>query len=314
MAFAGACAGDASPRGRGPGRSWTGAAGEGSGLGVTHSSTRRSTGSATRANDRPWLALGRESLPHLLRLPPEGTAPRGLLVSVHGISRNALEHAELLAEGAARHGLALLAPVFSRAAFPGYQRLVRGVDGRRPDGAFLDLLDWVRRGPVPVGAEQTVLVGYSGGAQFVHRFLLAHPGEAAGALLAAAGWYTWPDPQRKPPHGVAGLGEARLRAFLGRPIVVAVGSRDVERDPALRTGRRLDELQGSTRLERARRWVRAMRAAAEGRGQAAHVRLRLLAGARHSFAECMAAGLGDALEELLSWLRGRQQLVEESLP
>jgi poly(3-hydroxybutyrate) depolymerase len=38
------------------------------------------------------------------------------------------------------------------------------------------------------------LSGYSGGGQFVHRFMLVHPGRVARVAVGAAGWYTFPDP------------------------------------------------------------------------------------------------------------------------
>jgi len=159
---------------------------------------------------RCWAARAGNALPHLLAMPPGGMAPRGLVVAVHGISRNAAEHIDLLAPPAARHGFAVLAPLLSSNAFPRYQRLARGSDGRRPDHALIDLLDWVRRNHLPPCAP-TVLVGYSGGAQFAHRFLLKHPGESSSALLGAAGWYTWPDPAVRFPYGVGGREEAEER-------------------------------------------------------------------------------------------------------
>ena len=53
-------------------------------------------------------------------------------VSVHGISRNAGEHAALFAPLAERYGVVLVAPVFSRRHFGDYQRLGRRGSGRAP--------------------------------------------------------------------------------------------------------------------------------------------------------------------------------------
>jgi pimeloyl-ACP methyl ester carboxylesterase len=150
---------------------------------------------------------------------------------------------------------------------------------------------------------QIFLFGYSGGGQFVHRYVMAHPEGVRGGIVAASGWYTFPDPSVQYPYGIradSDLPGVRLRpgAFLRVPMLAVVGGDDRERDENLRRSRALDRVQGRNRVERARHWVHAMRKAAEAR-DAARVELALLEGAGHSFEDSMKAGLGELVADYL---------------
>jgi hypothetical protein len=79
------------------------------------------------------------------------------------------------------------------------------------------------------------------------------------------------------PNGLLGLA-----AFLALPVRVLVGDEDVDRDVHLKISGALDALQGPHRLERARRWVDALHAAAEARGLRGNATLELLPGTGHS--------------------------------
>jgi hypothetical protein len=86
----------------------------------------------------------------------------------------------------------------------------------------------------------------------------------------------------------------RPEAFARVPLLVAVGEHDDDGAAEnLRRSLRLDAQQGTNRLERATRWVDAMRQAAREAGCAPRIRFEQIAGAGHSFAECMEGGLGD---------------------
>lgn len=234
------------------------------------------------------------------RADPAGSLPEEsipLVVCVHGIAIDAEEQIRLLSPFADRHAFALLAPVFEPGVWSDYQRLGRRGRGPRADLALQALIDDCasERG-FRVG--EVFLIGYSGGAQFVHRYVLAHPSRATAAVAAAAGWYTPPDPRRAYPHGLridGSLAGVQIEpADLHRcPILVCVGDRDVARDESLRCSPRLDRLQGRNRRERARRWVDATRRAAGRLGLEPRVSLVELPGVGHSFAQCMEAGLGE---------------------
>jgi pimeloyl-ACP methyl ester carboxylesterase len=232
----------------------------------------------------------------LAYVPPrlEAAAPARLVVCVHGISRDHREQIELLREEAEQRGYALLAPRFSERAWPDYQRLGRRGRGPRAD-LGVDLAIERLEHQLGLRFGDRFLLGYSGGAQFVHRYAMAHPDRVRAAVCAAAGWYTLPETQRRYPYGLrveGSLAGVRLEpeAFLRVPLLVAVGRKDTTRE-AMRSRPRLDAEQGRHRLERAERWTDAMRRAAERRGLESSVELALIEGAGHAFSECVRGGL-----------------------
>jgi pimeloyl-ACP methyl ester carboxylesterase len=238
---------------------------------------------------------------YLAHVPPAAPASAQVAVAVHGISRNASEHLELFAPHAEAAGMALVAPIFPQATFGKYQRLAPKEPGLlRSDHALLRILDDVAR-TFDVDCDRVFLCGFSGGAQFAHRFAMAYPERVRSAVITAAGWYTLPTPELAyplgigpPPHGL-GLSFDPER-FLRARLQVLVGPRDVSRDWALRKTPQLDELQGLTRVERGQRWVAAMQDAARAIGiEAPDIRFDLLPGGRHSFGKAMRRwGLGEA--------------------
>lgn len=238
----------------------------------------------------------RHALPAWIARPfaPAPDAPP--LVAVHGIARDAEGMARRLAGRALAQGRTLVAPLFSEEAFPRYQR---AVCKRRADRALLALLDaLVAEGAIPAGP--VALAGFSGGAQFAHRFAWLYPHRAGRLTLAAAGWWTFPDAAPFP-YGVGpaveGPADAHrwLRAnapdFLDRAITIAVGAEDCIPDANTRSGPAIDAQQGRHRLERARRWTAAIRAASERFGLPPRARLRVLPGCGHDFQDCADAGL-----------------------
>jgi len=226
---------------------------------------------------------------------PAGWSPGGpVLIAIHGISREARQQIDLFAAHAALHRCALIAPWFRDDDYAGFQRL--GLDGRggRADRFLLRILaafDELFECATPASAR--FLFGYSGGAQFAHRFALLHPGHCAALVLGAAGWYSFPDPAIAWPRGLAawpGDRQPDLAAWLRLPMLVLVGRRDTERDEVLRTGRALNRQQGRHRLERARRFVGAVNAAADAAGCVAPARLEVLPGVGHSFIDAVTLG------------------------
>ncbi|MGH0037185.1 MAG: hypothetical protein ACQGVK_19345 [Myxococcota bacterium] len=217
-------------------------------------------------------------------------APR--LVLVHGISRNAREHVEAFAPFAEERGWLLIAPRFDPTTYGDYQRLGRCGRGARADRALDQLLLDVAS-EYPETDDRLALFGFSGGGQFAHRYLMAQPDRVAAAVVAAAGWYTFPDPARRYPYGLrTGRSLPGVRfvptRFRRVPTRVVVGSEDTARDPSLRQSASLDATQGRNRVERARRWVKAMNGLAS---PGPDLELRLLAGVGHDFGANLEAGL-----------------------
>ncbi len=237
-------------------------------------------------------------------LVPDSAKARGsatLVVAVHGISRNAVEQMAAFTPFAVERGLVLMAPCFDTPEDGDFQRLGRRGRGRRADLALDEAIRALSE-EARVSFTRRLFVGFSGGGQFVHRYLMAHPDRVDAAVVSAAGWYTHPDARQAYPLGLrtgAELSGTRMNPadFLRVPVLVAVGSLDVERDESVRTSTRLDDRQGENRIERARRWVDAMRAAGRSRSLPARHELVVLEGAGHSFSDCVDAGLARAAFE-----------------
>lgn len=223
------------------------------------------------------------------------------LVFVHGYNRRAAEQAAAMIPLSETLGCPLIAPLFPKAVHPRYQRIARGRDGQRADHLLHDCL----RHFLGTDRLRFNLVGFSGGAQFAHRYTMAHPERVAGLVAIAAGWYTLPDPALTYPIGLQ-----KRRALTGRslnpehflrvPTTVIVGDRDTGTQN-LRRSPDLDRLQGVTRVERARSWVVHMRRAAEEHRVPAQVSYREVPGIGHDYDEFVARGflrelIRDALE------------------
>jgi pimeloyl-ACP methyl ester carboxylesterase len=220
--------------------------------------------------------------------PATATAPP--VVAVHGVTRGVEEMARTLLPRARATGRTVVLPRFSRADWPRYQR---AACERRADRALLRLMSALEEeGRVAPGPFD--LAGFSGGAQFAHRFTWLHP-ERVGRLCAASpGWWTFPDPEAPWPYGMGGepILAANLGRFLDRRIVVCVGSDDIARDCNLRKGPRIDARQGPTRVIRARRWCAMAGTRAREAGLEPAISLRMLQGCGHDFAACVTdAGL-----------------------
>ncbi len=232
---------------------------------------------------------------YFLYVPASGGCNAPLLVSVHGISRNARRHVRRFARLAEQYGVVVVAPLFDKERHPGYQRL--GLSGARADLALEQIVAETTR---LTGADSRhfYLFGYSGGGQFAHRYAMAYPQRVAAIAIGAAGWYTFPDPQRRFPHGTAphrklpGLSFDAAR-FLRVPVCVLVGEEDTVRDSALRQCARIDAHQGVSRFERGQRWVEAMAGAARQHGLKTDYRFIALAGADHSFSRSIKSGAMD---------------------
>lgn len=231
-----------------------------------------------------WLAIP-ENVAH-------GQPP---LVAVHGIRRNARQQAELFAQRASALGRPVIAPVFDRQQWPRYQQAVRR---GRADLALIALMEGLAREGV-WRASQFELFGFSGGAQFAHRFAMMHPQMVTRLTVASAGWYTFPDAAPFP-YGLAArrdridpwsaVDEDRIADFLAIPTQVCVGADDNLRDRNLRAGERIDAQQGENRLVRGIRWAKALRQAAEARGMSSRASFIALSACGHDFRQCVLRG------------------------
>ena len=246
-------------------------------------------------------ARGKGALACWLAIPSNTPADASPIVAVHGIRRGAKQQAEALAPRAAALGRPVIAPLFDKVNWPKYQQVVRG---KRADLALLELMAELRL----AGIWQTrsfELCGYSGGAQFAHRFAMLYPQLVRRLTVASAGWYTFPDNAEFPyglrarpgktgdwgPRFAAGLDQ-----FLQIPVQVCVGEEDCVSDDNTRSGTEIDQQQGIDRVTRATRWSAAFKEAAELRGLTPRITLSVLPNCGHDFQDCVQyGGLDDVI-------------------
>lgn len=249
---------------------------------------------------------GRLGQVYYLYIPRSAGKRPPLMVSIHGISRNARQHAKLLSSVAELYGVIVLAPLFSKKQFPDYQRLGRLRCGPRADLALDRIVGEVLY-LTGADTERLYLFGYSGGGQFAHRYAMAHPERVAGVVIGAAGWYTMPQSENSFPHGVGlcrDLPSLRFDSsrFLRVPMTVIVGDRDTDRDPGLNKSEKIDRLQGRNRIERAYTWAKTMNLVAKSRGMTEHFRVEVLSGVDHSFE--LGISHGAMQDKIFSYLFG----------
>lgn len=208
-------------------------------------------------------------LAYFLHVPEVRSPEPRLVISVHGASRNVDLHARLLSAYAEIHGAVLLVPHFSAAHYSDYQRLGRAGHGKRADLALHRIAAEVTARTGIEGA-RFHLLGFSAGAQFVHRYAMAYPNRVAFAVLANAGRYTLPDPRQEFPRGIGSHSKfPGLRfdpdAFLRVPMKVFIGGHSVKDLTLPKRSREPDSAKAS-RAERGRQWVAAMRQACADHG------------------------------------------------
>jgi pimeloyl-ACP methyl ester carboxylesterase len=230
-----------------------------------------------------------------LAVPDSVAGDKSPLVAVHGIRRGARQQAELFAQRANALGRPVIAPLFGEQEWPRYQQAIRR---GRADLALIALMGALSAEGI-CRTSHFELFGFSGGAQFAHRFAMMHPQLINRLTVASAGWYTFPDSTQFPfglsartdgPDPWSAVTEDRIRRFLAIPTQVCVGADDTLRDANLRSGDRIDAQQGQNRLIRGIRWAQALKRAAEERGLPPRAAFFALSACDHRFLQCVLRG------------------------
>ncbi len=235
---------------------------------------------------------GMSQMNYFVYIPMKSRDETRIMYTIHGISRNAEEHIRGFIPQAERYGAAIIAPLFTRADFPRYQQLGTSVNQERADMAFDHVLqdahEYLGIPPAPMR-----MFGFSGGGQFVHRYAMFYPKRVTRMVLAAPGWYTFPDPERKYPYGIkSSLDWPNLRfameKFLQIPTRVLIGEEDDLRDKDLNKTREIDSFQGLNRVERAERWTTAVRALGRSYDISTDFHLEKVPNASHAYESYLA--------------------------
>lgn len=240
-------------------------------------------------------ALGKSSLRYYLYLPESISKKTQVMVCVHGISRNAKEQLSAFSQQASEEDFVIVAPYFSKKQYRGYQRLELGSAGYTSAEALNEILCDVEE-RFAVDTEKLSLFGYSGGAQFAHRYAMLYPERINKLIISSAGWYTFPDRDMKYPLGLQPTQSfsvdlsKNLAAFLKLKIRTLVGELDNVNDPALNHSQQINRQQGYHRLERAGRWVSALQNACHEMGVTPDLRFITIKGCGHSFESCERLG------------------------
>jgi pimeloyl-ACP methyl ester carboxylesterase len=228
---------------------------------------------------------------------PPAYRGEGLIVSLHGLGRNApayREHTRALAE----HLRALLVvPLFDRGRFPTWRYQQAGIARRDEGGALIlepaeqwtgeilqSLLDTVRKQEGVPGMPY-VLIGHSAGAQFALRATAF--GRLAPARIVIANPSSWLAPtfDEPYPYGFGDLppevaNDAVLRRYLAQPFTILLGTADTGSvDLSMTAGA---QRQGAHRYARGTNVFHAAAEASRRRGWAFGWQLIEIHGVGHS--------------------------------
>jgi len=170
-----------------------------------------------------------------LMAPADGRPPAGLLVVVHGSQRRYLRALAGFAEFGRQHRLAVMAPHFPGDLFgdgnhDGYKFLFE--HNIRYDKLLNDMIDEAAE-QLGCDAGRVLLHGYSGGGQFVHRYLYLHPERVRAASIGAPGEVTLLDDHAQWWAGTANSPEVFGKdvdksALKNVPIQLMVGEKDLD--------------------------------------------------------------------------------------
>lgn len=229
-----------------------------------------------------------------------------ITIVMHGAGRDADRYVRQWVPHAETHGVVIVAPKFSKRAFPGALRYNLGhvfdEAGNTRDesswsfSAIEPLFDAVQ---VAIGSvmNEYAMYGHSGGSQFIHRYLFYKPNARVSRyVLANAGWYTFPSLDVEYPYGLSnsGITEYELKDALAADVVVLLGSED--NDPNHDSLRQTlgAVAQGQHRVERGMRFFQVASQTAEENDWPFRWRLQIVEGVAHS-----NRGMAEAAIELV---------------
>ena len=181
-------------------------------------------------------------------------------IVLHGADRNARDYLAAWAQKAREYRFIAIAPEFAASDFSTAQYNEGGFISsgsiNPPEKTTFALLDRIfdfAQEELGLSNEQYNLYGHSAGAQFIHRYLQFYDSpKVAKAVVANAGWYTFPDEDISYPYGIKGLfsdHESLRGNFYNKELTLLLGTADTLRDNNLRVTAQADN-QGRNRLER----------------------------------------------------------------
>lgn len=230
-----------------------------------------------------------------------------ILLLFHGANRNPLEYLKEIKSTAIEKNFIVVVPDFSENLFPGVNGYQLGnifEDGDFPSVATLNPSEeWSLSFVKPIfemvqkntksKVDSCWLLGHSGGAQFLHRWLWLQadiPFEKA--VISAAGWYTLPDTNVAFPYGlkIAPYEWNQIQKTFAADIVIQVGSDDNNPNATdLRKGPAED--QGIHRLSRAENFFNESKNQSNTSQTLFNWQLKIAPGFNHSFGPAIRYGV-----------------------
>lgn len=222
---------------------------------------------------------------------PDAAAGGPLILAFHGSDRKAEWVRDFLVPLADRRKAIIIAPLLDEERFPRWRYQWAGLvepvgrdvkvasagsktrhrlrdEAQWTGQLVLALVDHIRKAEGRPDMPY-YLIGHSAGAQFIGRLSAFTAHGARRIVLANPGSYLAPSRRRTFPYGFGGLPDSLktdddLRRYLGLPITIYVGTRDVRRNPLDKSP--AAERQGATRYERGQAIFRMARDTAAEKG------------------------------------------------
>jgi len=218
-----------------------------------------------------------------------------ILVVMHGTSRTAKRYLRTWKRLADTNGVVLLAPEFSKKDWPNSRHYNLGniFTAKRKTSKPRSLWSFsamekavkITSKIAGVNGERFFLYGHSAGGQFVHRYVMLTGGKKLiRAVAANAGWYLWPDENKKFPYGLRLLENQNWdwKAVFRTDLTVLVGSDDNDSAGKTLRTKKGAMVQGKHRLQRAVNFFLAAREYADEQEQKFRWRLQTVPGVGHS--------------------------------
>ncbi|OZV70578.1 T9SS type A sorting domain-containing protein [Winogradskyella aurantia] len=217
----------------------------------------------------PQAPLNRPPIEVFYHIPNGDISNMPILFSFHGATRDGANYRDYWVGMANANGFMIFAPEFSSTNYPGLgdNYLMANIfdDGDNPSiETFNNQNEWTFSILDPLfnhikadisGQQQKYSAwGHSGGAQFLHRFVMYMPNSNLDtAVCSNAGWYTVPEFGVNFPYGL-NLGQLpnnTLISAFSKKLIVHLGEDDTDpNSPGLRHNTIVDNQQGLFRLER----------------------------------------------------------------